>query len=162
MNGKLVVCQVEAQAIMLLALEMWEACFLSIFARMLEFGLRPFLFHAPIIGKGLLQIGKGLFRSAFRNLIDPGELFTLDLIVFSLEVVDLDPFPFCPCRFPASHSAPFAKRDFLLRGRIEANHMRSLHVLALPNISQVEQLYHECTIVSISNITCGEGVGWAS
>src|SRR5215469_10845308 len=72
-DRKLVICQVEAQVIMLLALEMRKTPFLPIFAGMLEFWLRPFLFHEPVVGKGLLKIGKRLFRSAFGDFIDPWE-----------------------------------------------------------------------------------------
>src|ERR1700693_4794504 len=66
-DRKLIVGEVESQPILFLALEARETCFLAILAWMLELRLCPFPFHAPIVSKGLPQIGKRLFRSTLRG-----------------------------------------------------------------------------------------------
>src|SRR5258706_2488305 len=104
-NGALVVSQVEAQSITLLALEMRKACFLSILAWMFELGLRPLFLHAPIVGEGLPQIGKCLFRSTLRGFVNPGKLLAFDLVVLRLEVFHLDLLALCPRLFPARQGA---------------------------------------------------------
>src|SRR6266566_73389 len=53
LDRKLIVGEVEAQPITLLAFEMWETALLTILAWMLELWKRPFLLHPPVIGKGL-------------------------------------------------------------------------------------------------------------
>src|SRR6266487_4774868 len=148
-NRELIVCQVEAQSITLLAFEVRKARFLSVLARMFELGLCPFLFHTPVVGEGLPQIGKGLFWSAFRDFIAPGKLLAFDLVVLHLEVFHLDSFALCPCFFPASecpivcvagNTASLAKVHLLLRRGIQSNDMRAVHVipLAFPVFSEYE------------------------
>src|SRR2546426_7048188 len=139
-NRELIVCQVEAQSITLLAFEVRKARFLPILAWMFELGLCLILFHAPVVGEGLSQINKGLFWSAFGHFIAPRELLALDLVVFCLEVFHLDPLTFCPCFFPASqcpivcvasNTASLAKVHLLLRHGIQSDQVRAVHVIPL-------------------------------
>src|SRR5437764_2536735 len=73
-HRKFVVSKIEAQPVPFLAFEVRKTAFLSILARMLELWLGPFLFHAPVVGESLIQIGKRLFWSAVGHFIDPGKL----------------------------------------------------------------------------------------
>src|SRR5438552_7182454 len=138
MNGELVVGQVEAQSITLLAFKVRKSCFLSILAWMFELRLRPFLFHAPVVGKRLPKIAKCLFWSALGHLIAPRELLALDLVVCRLDIFHLDPFARCTRFFPASkrpvisvagNTASFAKVHILFWRRIQSDHMRAIHGL---------------------------------
>ncbi len=124
-NGKLIIGKIKAFAVAFLALEVRKARFLSILARIFEFGLGPILFHAPVVGKGRLEIGKGLFRSALRDFVAPEEVFFLDAIVLCLQLVELDALTRHPRRFPAcqcpivsmtSYPAGFAERGTQRRG----------------------------------------------
>jgi len=146
-NREFVVGQVEAQSITLLALEMREARFLSIPAWMFELGLRPLFLHAPVVGEGLPQIGKGLFRSALRGFEHPGKLLTFDLVELRLEVVHLDLLALCPRLFPtgqcpvigmAGNTARLAKVRLLVWCGMQSDHVRTIHVipLAFPDFSQ--------------------------
>src|SRR5437667_8477135 len=135
-NGELVVGQVEAQAIAFLALEVRKARFLSVLAWMFELGLGSFLFHAPVVGEGLPQIGKGLFGSAFRDLIAPGKLLAFDFVVLRLEVFHFHSFALCSCFFPvsecpfvcvAANTTSFAKDHLLLRPASQPGLMLALH-----------------------------------
>src|SRR5579859_7742038 len=151
-DRELIVRQIEAQSIPFLALEMWEACFLSILAWMFELGLRSFSFHPPVVGEGLPKIGKGLFWSTFRRLIDPRKSFALDAVVLRLEGFHRDPFPLCTCSFPASqrpvigmsrHAASLTKVDFLIWCWIESDHVRTIH--GLPFILTDAKRRHDTT-----------------
>src|SRR6266699_1917400 len=121
---------------MLLAFEVRKARFLPILAGMFELRLRPFLFHAPIVGKGLPEVSELLFWRTFRDFIAPGKLFGLDLVVFRLQVFHLYPFPISAVLFPASQcpivcvagdTASLAKVHLLLRRGIQPDDMRALH-----------------------------------
>src|SRR6266446_2130440 len=121
-NRKFIVGQVKAQFVLFLTLEARKARFLSILAWVFELGLGSFLFHAPVVGKGLSKIGKCLFWSAFGHFVAPGKVFTFDLVVFRLEIFHLDPFACCTSFFPASqcpvkgvsfHAAGFAEVHLL-------------------------------------------------
>src|SRR6516225_832924 len=117
-DTKFIIVEVKREAVMLLALEMRETRILAIFARMFQFGLCPLFLHAEVIGERSRQMAKLLFRSAFRDLGGPGELFFLDAVVLALEILHLDPTALGACLFPlrqrpvermASHPAGFAK-----------------------------------------------------
>src|SRR2546421_4874068 len=125
---------------MLLAFEVRKARFLPILAGMFELRLRPFLFHAPIVGKGLPEVSELLFWRTFRDFIAPGKLFGLNLVVFRLQVFHLYPFPISAVLFPASqcpivcvagNTASLAKVHLLPRRGIQSDDMRAIHVIPL-------------------------------
>src|SRR5215472_1911549 len=78
LHAKFIIIEVEGASISLLALKMREAAFFAVLARMFELGKRSFLLHAKVIGKGVREIGKLLFGSAFSDFKRPGELFLFD------------------------------------------------------------------------------------
>jgi hypothetical protein len=117
-----------------------KARFLSIPALMLELGLRPLFLHTPIVGKGLPQIGKGLFRSTLRGFVHPGKLLAFDLVVLCLEVFHPGLLALCPRLFPtsqcpvigmASNTASLAEVRLLFWCGIQSDHVRTIHVITL-------------------------------
>ena len=65
----------------------------AVLARMFELGKRPFLLHAPIVGKSLTKMAELLFGSAFRDLVAPGKLLPLDAIVLCASGLSSSPIP---------------------------------------------------------------------
>src|SRR6266702_2988380 len=135
-NRKFIVGKIEAQAIPFLAFKARKPALFTILAWMLELRERTLFLHPPEVSESLPAISEFLFGSAFRDLVAPGKLLTLDPIILRLEVFHLGPFVLCPLVFPASkcpivgmarHPARFAKVDFLFWCWIESDHMRPLH-----------------------------------
>src|SRR5437588_396130 len=85
-DREFIIGQIEAQAISFLALKAWKAAFLTILAWVFELGKCPFLLHAQVVRKGLPKMAKLLFWGAFGDLVAPGKLLALDLVVLRLEV----------------------------------------------------------------------------
>src|SRR6266700_3971096 len=139
-DRKFVISKVEAQSVLFLAFEPWEATFLPILAWMLELGKRPFLLHPPVVVKSLSQMAKLLFGSAFRDLIAPGKLLALDPVILCLEVFDLGPCSLCTVVFPTSkrpvigmtcHPTSFAEIHLLFWSWMKPDYMRAIHVINL-------------------------------
>ena len=148
-DRKLIVGEVESQPILFLALKSRETCFLAILAWMLELRLCPFPFHAPIVSKGLPEIGKRLFRSTLRGFVDPRKLLALDLVVFRTESSHGDSFALGTCFFPSSQrpvesvssdTTGFAEVGILFWCDVESDHMRAIHGLFLLQCSVFEHV----------------------
>src|SRR5947209_3573550 len=139
-NRILIISQIKAQSVTLLAFEPWKACFLPILTRMLEPGQASLFFHAPIVVEGLPKMAKLLFRSALRHSVDPGKLLALDLVVFCSQPTHAHSLSLCSRFFPASqcpvigvtgNTAGLAKVHLLFWCWIEPDHMRTIHAIPL-------------------------------
>src|SRR5258706_14907905 len=139
-DRKLIIREIKAQSITLLALEPWKACFLPILTRMFEPGQVSLFFHTPIVVEGLPKMAKLLFRSALRHFVDPGKLLALHLVVFCSQPTHAHSLSLCSRFFPASqgpvigvtgNTAGFTKVHLLFWGWIEPDHMRTIHTIPL-------------------------------